>query len=590
MSSLIKVMTCGSVDDGKSTLLGRLLYETGNIFLDQSSQLEKLNSKYGKSDELIDYSLFLDGLIDEKKQGITIDLAYKYFTYNKKDFVLIDSPGHQEYTRNTANACTFADVALILVDVKNGLTKQSKKHIELVSLFPNIKKVIVCINKIDKVNYSVKKVKEISLNIQKFAEDLNLKLDCIIPVSALYGDNIVKKSQKINFYKGESLLDEIYQTNTSRSLKNLSSTVLVNSTIKQKGQDRIVLAKNYYKKIKKNEKFINITSNQQTVLINLYKNLGKTDIVNENSSFSFNFKPQINLSSGDILISNDKKQFIKTDSINIKVIWTSQEKPLQSKRYTFKFRQVSEAGFFSKPIVGKYNINDIFDTTVELETEIYISEVSNLYEFSQLIIVDPITNQNVGFGYVNYSLDRGSKIVPFENSKKINPELKCFWFTGLSGSGKTTLAKELKSHFQNQNINAYILDGDNLRKTINKDLGFTPGHRFENNRRIAHISKILFDSGVIPIVATISPNQEHRRFARSLYPDGQFIEIFTDSSIEKCVERDIKGLYASSKVINNITGIGADYDIPIDNEITLDTENSTTKESFESILKFLNNE
>ena len=588
MSSLIKVMTCGSVDDGKSTLLGRLLFETGNIFLDQSSQLKKLNSKYGKSEELIDYSLFLDGLIDEKKQGITIDLAYKYFTYNKKDFVLIDSPGHHEYTRNTANACTFADVALILVDVKNGLTKQSKKHIELVSLFPNIKKVIVCINKIDKVNYSVNEVKKISLNIQNFAFDLNLKIDCIIPVSALHGDNIVKKSQKISSYKGKSLLDEIYYTNTSRSLKNLNNTVLVNSTIKQKGQDRVGLAKNYFKKIKKNQKFININSNQQTVLTNLYKNLDKTDIVGENSSFSFNFKPQINLSSGDILISNDKNQFIKTDSINIKVIWTSEEKPIQSRRYTFKFRQVSEAGFFSKPTVSKYNVNDIFDTTVELETEIYISEVSNLYEFSQLIIVDPITNQNVGFGYVNYSLERGSKIVPFENSKKINPGLKCFWFTGLSGSGKTTLAIELRSHFQDQGINAYILDGDNLRKTINKDLGFTPGHRFENNRRIAHISKILFDSGIVPIVATISPNHEHRKFARSLYQEDQFIEIYTNSSIDKCIERDVKGLYSSRKIINNITGIGANYDKPIDNEVTLDTENETTKESLDNILKFLN--
>lgn len=589
MAYLNKIMTCGSIDDGKSTLIGRILFETGNISEDQEKYLKKINNKFGKSPTGVDYSLLIDGLLDEKKQGITIDLAYKYFIYNSTRYTLIDSPGHKEFTKNVANAASLANIALLIVDINNGLTEQTKKHLEIISSYPNIKKTIVCLNKIDlvKKNMIVSLFKKTKKNINEYVESIEHKVDDIIPISALEGLNVSQNNSQ--YYKGPSLLESISQTVPMKDKSEKFSLIKIDFVKKKSNFDRIAFAKNFYKGLKEGDEFINFATGEKTVVQKIFVKSQNNIKINKYQNFSFTFKPQISLSEGDLLVSRNTSKLYFTDSINTKIVWTSKEAPVSSKSYLFKFYHKTSTGFFSNKKVNEKKVNDIFNTDIELTSKILLSSVSELYEFSRFLVIDHSTNETLGFGYINFSLDRGRYVIEQKlTNSSSSEELKCLWFTGLPSSGKSTLANEIGKEFSKNNINYYILDGDNLRSTINKDLGFKTEDRFENNRRIAHIAKILFDSGVIPIVSTVSPNRGSRKFARDLFKNSNFIEIHVDASIEECIKRDVKGIYKSNKKVKNITGIHQNYDIPENPEIYIDTEKETIKNSVNRIIKYIN--
>jgi len=582
----INIMTCGSVDDGKSTLLGRLIYETDNLLEDQSDYLSKLNQKFAKKDLELDYSLILDGLIDEKEQGITIDIAFKYFTLGNTQFTLIDSPGHKEYTKNMANAATFADAALILIDASKGISEQTKKHIEIVNMFPNIQNKIVCINKMDKLLYSKEKYLILKKEIESFVKDNNYAIDEILPISAVKGDNVLKKSKAMKFYRGKTLYKLLIDLKVKSSNKKNGSAAV--KFIDNSSGSRTFFVQNNDISYKVGDVLKNVYTNERTKINKIFYNNKNIQEQKSLKNTALQLKDQISISKGDTLVL-DNMDVLISDAFKAQIIWTGNENLLQRKRYLFKFHAKSEYGFVSKSSNKIISKNTISTLNIELENKVHIDTLSSNYYLSQLVIIDPDYNKTVGFGNISQNLDRGNTVIFKKLQEYDDNSFKCVWLTGLPSSGKSTIAEAFGKKLKKENIPYYIIDGDNIRSTLNKDLGFTKEDRIENNRRVAHLAKILFDSGVVPIVATVSPNDSSRTFARSLFNENQFALIHIDASLETCIKRDPKNLYSNkSKKVKNITGMHTNYDIPLDADLVLNTEKLSVTQSVNRLFKLLN--
>tara|TARA_B100002051_G_C16741903_1_gene644829 strand:+ start:2563 stop:4338 length:1776 start_codon:yes stop_codon:yes gene_type:complete len=589
---MLKIMTCGSVDDGKSTLLGRILYETNNVYVDNKDTLDSMTEIFGTQENDVEYAFLLDGLIDEREQGITIDIAFKYFKIEENDAMFIDSPGHIEFTRNMANAATFANIALLMIDVKNGLTSQTEKHLEIVHSFNNIKKIIVCINKIDSINYKEEKIESVIKELNNLCSTKKYNIDHIIPISGLKGDNIFSISKNYNKYNGSSLYDILKSYNQlDENLPLFDSTFLpVYFSSKRQSDSRYFATKTVNGNLDKNSAIKNIATNEESKIKNIYHNLSNVDSVKVNQNIMIELESEISVSKGDVFSTKEVDHTKLTNAININAFWINKNQFLNKKRFIIKFPIQKSYGFFSKTNKKDIKINDFFSGTLELEKKLVLSDKNSIDDFSRFTIIEPDSKETVGFGYVNYLLDRGSQV--FLESFSINESpknTKCIWFTGLPSSGKTTLARELSKKLSSLGISAYVLDGDNLRSSINKDLGFSQEDRIENNRRTAHIAKILHQAGVVPIVATISPNKSSRDFAKSLFDEGDFLQIYLDTPLEVCIDRDVKNLYNSkTKKVKNITGIHSNYDIPENPNLKIDTSKYDIENSISKILKLLN--
>ncbi len=582
----IQIMTCGSVDDGKSTLLGRLIYETGNLLEDQSDYLSKLNQKFAKKDIEIDYSLLLDGLIDEKDQGITIDIAFKYFILGNTQFTLIDSPGHKEYTKNMANAATFADAALIIVDASKGISQQTKKHIEIVNMFPNIQNKIVCINKMDILQYSKEKYIKLKKEIESFVIKKGFEINSILPISAVNGDNLINRSSKMKFYRGKTLYELLEDLKLKSHRSNNGSAVV--KFVDNSSGPRIYFVENNGINYKVGDSLKNVYTNEYAKIKKIYHNNKNVQEQKNLKNISLELSNEISISKGDSLILKNNNALV-SDAFKASIIWTGTENLLRRKRYLFKFHSASEYGFVSKSSKKLTKKNSISLLNIELEKKIHIDTMSSNYHLSQLVVIDPSNNKTVGFGYISQNLDRGSTVIFNDLQKYSDKTFKCIWLTGLPASGKSTIAEAFGKKLTKENINYYIIDGDNIRSTLNKDLGFTKEDRIENNRRIAHIARILFDSGILPIVATVSPNESSRNFARSLFKEDEFSLVHIDASIETCIKRDPKNLYSNqTKKIKNITGLHSNYDIPKNADLVLDTEKLSVVQSVNRIFKLIN--
>jgi bifunctional enzyme CysN/CysC len=580
----LNIMTCGSIDDGKSTLLGRLLHETNNIYIDQSQQLLKLSEKFNNNNLEVDYAQVLDGLIDEKEQGITIDIAFKTFTLKNRQFVLIDSPGHEEFTRNMANAATYADIALVLIDISNGFTNQTKKHIQIVNLFPNIKKVFFCINKIDLVDYSKQKIEEQNLHLNQYLESIEFKKEYIsIPISALNGDNILTNSNKTKFYKKGSLLDLLTKETYTQN-KNLSNYASV-QIIRRESNDRYYYLKNYGLNIKNNDVLQNTTTGKEFTVNKVYtaqKNLKSTNKLN---NLVITAKEKISINKNDVLVSKNEN-YKKVNSFKASIVCSSILGLKRNKRYLFKFNQTSVYGFISQVDIKEINMNSIATIKVELESKIVLDDYSHNYSMSQFSIISTDKFETLGFGFVTLIPDKGFT-VHFEKINEISMAQKCIWFTGFSGSGKTTIAKNLQKKLSENGFKSFILDGDNMRTTINQDLGFTEEDRLENNRRIAHVANILFQNDIIPIVSTISPTKASREVAKHIFGENLFM-IHLNTPIETCIKRNPKKLYNNKNKGNkNITGIDMGYEIPEYPNLTIDTSKVSINNATNQIINEL---
>ena len=587
--NLLRFITCGSVDDGKSTLIGRMLYESQMIFDDQVASLKNDSKKYGTQGENIDFALLVDGLSAEREQGITIDVAYRFFSSSKRKFIVADTPGHEQYTRNMATGASTAELAILLVDARNGILTQTKRHSFIVSLL-GIKNIILAVNKMDLVNYDKNIYEKISSEYKLFSKKLNFKNIQSIPISALKGDNIHKKSKYMKWYNDKTLFDYLETTRTK--IQSSDSFVLpVQSVNRPNLNFRGYSGTIAEGKIRKGDELISLPSNQKVKVKDIFVGERSLKTANLKQSITLTIDKEIDTSRGDILCSKNSTVDM-ADQFNVNVIWMSEDKGFTGRTYLAKIHNIStsikimnikkiyDVNTLEFTAGNELKLNDVAEISISFNKTVPFSTFKENKILGSLIIIDPINNQTIGMGMINFSLRR-SQNIQLQNltinknlREKINGHKgQVLWMTGLSGSGKSTIANELEKILYSQGKKTYILDGDNIRHGLNKDLGFTDKDRVENIRRVAEVAKLMCDAGLIVIAAFISPFRLEREMARSLFEKNDFKEIYISTPLKVAEKRDPKGLYKKARQgkIPNFTGIDSIYEIPTNPDLEIDT-------------------
>jgi bifunctional enzyme CysN/CysC len=602
--SLLRFITCGSVDDGKSTLIGRILFESQTLFDDQITELKNDSEKHGTQGIAMDYALLVDGLSAEREQGITIDVAYRFFSTNKRKFIVADTPGHEQYTRNMVTGASTADVAVILIDARKGVLEQTKRHSFLTSLV-GIKKVIIAVNKMDLISYQKNIYEEIIKEYKEFAKKLNFDSIYDIPVSALNGDNILNSTTKLSWFKGPTLISLLETIN----VENIDNEFImpIQNVIRPNLDYRAFCGRITSGIIQIGEKIRSLPSGKTAKVKSI--NIGNKEVTKAllNQSISITLDSEIDISRGDVLCKDDTPIEV-SNMFDINLAWLSEIDTYKGRSYIAKIGtqktscQITDIKYkydvnsLEQVPSKKIKLNDICNATITLNREIPYTVFHNDQSLGKLILIDPVSNQTVGAGMINHSMRRSTNI--HKHDLAINRSLrenlngnksKLIWFTGISGSGKSSIANQLEKELFSKGIRTYILDGDNIRHGLNNDLGFSDADRVENIRRVAEVSKLMLDAGIYVISSFISPFIAERKMARDLLLKEDFIEIFVDTSIEVAEARDPKGLYkkARSGNIPNFTGISSPYEKPISPEITLDTEKNDIKACTQIILDYL---
>ena len=604
--NLLRFITCGSVDDGKSTLIGRMLYESQMIFDDQVASLKNDSKKYGTQGENIDFALLVDGLSAEREQGITIDVAYRFFSSSKRKFIVADTPGHEQYTRNMATGASTAELAILLVDARNGILTQTKRHSFIVSLL-GIKNIILAINKMDLVNYDKNIYEKISSEYKLFSKKLNFENIQSIPISALKGDNIHKKSKYMKWYNDKTLFD--YLETTKTKIQSSNSFVLpVQSVNRPNLNFRGYSGTIAEGKIRKGDELISLPSNQKVKVKDIFVGERSLKTANLKQSITLTIDKEIDTSRGDILCSKNSTVDM-ADQFNMNVIWMSEDKGFTGRTYLAKIHNIStsikimnikkiyDVNTLEFTAGNELKLNDVAEISISFNKTVPFSTFKENKILGSLIIIDPINNQTIGMGMINFSLRR-SQNIQLQNltinknlREKINGHKgQVLWMTGLSGSGKSTIANELEKILYSQGKKTYILDGDNIRHGLNKDLGFTDKDRVENIRRVAEVAKLMCDAGLIVITAFISPFRLEREMARSLFEKNDFKEIYISTPLKVAEKRDPKGLYKKARQgkIPNFTGIDSIYEKPTNPELEIDTSKVSLSKAVKKILNIIN--
>ena len=598
---LKKIVTCGSVDDGKSTLIGRIIYETKNILDDQKLKLKKLSSRYGTTGSKLDFALLLDGLQDEREQGITIDVAHRYINYKNQRLVFHDSPGHHQYTRNVVTAASNCQIAILLVDSKKGVLEQTIRHIKILE-FLEIKNIIFAINKIDTIKYNKNKFENIKKNLDRFLKN---KIDIkkfYIPTSALNGDNVVSRSKKIKWYKGKSILDTIIAINNKKF--NTHSYLSVQNIHRPNRQIRNFLG-NLQGSLKVNQQVKILPSENITTIKSIFHNLKKVKKLS-NSYASLDLNKQIDISKGDIIVPLNDKSIMNGNAFNADVVITSSEKLIPGREYLIrihnkiskvtilKIKKNNDISQVKNKNINELDLNETGQIEFSSNEQLAYSIDDKAPGLKNFILIDELSFAVVCAGKINFELRRSGNVFKTEGiinkvirSKIKRQKPKCIWFTGLSGSGKSTIAQALEKKLSQNNKHTYVLDGDNLRLGINKNLGFSAADRAENIRRVAEISKLMVDAGLIVIVAVISPFEKDRAFAKSLFQKNEFYEIFVNTPLKVCMKRDPKNLYKKTKSIKNFSTIGltGSYEQPKNPFLKIDTSKEDISTSINKIIK-----
>ncbi len=599
---LLRFITCGSVDDGKSTLIGRMLYESQMIFDDQVASLKKDSQKHGTQGEEIDFALLVDGLSAEREQGITIDVAYRFFSSSKRKFIVADTPGHEQYTRNMATGASTADLAILLVDARNGVMTQTKRHSFIVSLL-GIKKVILAINKMDLVNYDQKTYQQIDQNYRSFAKNLNFEHIQSIPISALEGDNVYEKSKMMKWYSEKTLFSylETVKVAASKSSKFILPVQRVNRpNLDFRGYSGTIASGN----IKVGEEIQTVPSNQKAKVKEIFIGDKSIKSSSDRQSITLTLNKEIDISRGDVICKKDSI-VESADQFNVNMIWMSEENCFPGRSYIAKIhnnsssikildiKKIYNVNTLENSPGKQLDLNDVAEVNVSLNKNVPFMSYQENKNMGSMVIIDPISNQTIGVGMINFALRRAQNIhlqslsITKELREKMNGHKgQVLWLTGLSGSGKSTIANALEKQLYAEGKKTYVLDGDNIRHGLNKDLGFTDKDRVENIRRVAEVAKLMCDAGLIVITAFISPFRAEREMARSLFQSGEYKEIFISTPFKIAEQRDPKGLYkkARSGEIPNFTGINSPYEKPIKPELNIDTSKTSVAQSVKKIL------
>ena len=604
---LLRLITCGSVDDGKSTLLGRLLHDTQGVFSDQLSQLELDSKRFGTQGGKIDFALLVDGLLAEREQGITIDVAYRYFSTKRRKFIVADTPGHEQYTRNMVTGASTADAAIILIDARKGLLTQTKRHSYICRLL-GINHTIVTVNKMDLVQYGQTRFNEIINEFGEFSRVIDLHNISFVPISAIKGDNIVTSSKKMPWYEGPSLINllENLEIENDRSTHSQPFRMPVQWVNRPNSDFRGVSGKVVSGYISKNDEVCILPSGKKTKVERIITPKGDAEACGADQSITITFSDEIDCSRGQVL-SGAKAPLELADQFETTIIWMNEDPLIPGRSYYLKVGACEVSATLGQP---KYKLNVATNEhtaakTVELNEIGYAILTTNqnipftTYQENRdlggFILVDKFSNQTVAAGLINFALRR-SQNIHWQNttvSRDRRAEAKgqkpmVFWMTGLSGSGKSTIANAVELELANKGYHTYLLDGDNIRHGLNKDLGFTDADRIENIRRIGEVSKLMADAGLIVITAFISPFQSERNMVREMMKKGEFVEIFVDTPLEVAEKRDVKGLYAKARSgkLNNFTGIDSPYEKPPSPEIRIDTTKTDIDEAASLIVDY----
>jgi bifunctional enzyme CysN/CysC len=603
----LRFITCGSVDDGKSTLIGRLLYETKLIFDDQLEALQADSKKFGTQGERLDFALLVDGLQAEREQGITIDVAYRFFATPGRRFIVADTPGHEQYTRNMATGASTAQAAVLLIDARKGVLTQTKRHSRIVSML-GIRHVALAVNKMDLVDWSQLVFGEIELAYRRFAEELGFETITAIPLSALEGHNIVEPGHAaMPWYEGRSLLQwlESVETDDPEATKPFAMPVQwvnrpnldfrgfsgrIGSGTVQPGDSVRVCPSG-------------VTSRVKEIVVGT----GSTKEAGAGRSVTLVLEDEVDASRGDV-IAIASHPVEAADQFEADLFWMSEHVLLPGRPYAalihtkaagvtithIKHRlDINTGAHLAAKTVG---LNEIATVNVSFDRSVPFAPYDQNKRLGAFIVIDKLTNETVGAGMIRFALRRAVNVhwQALEVTKTARAEMKrqrarCLWFTGLSGSGKSTIANLLEKRLHADGKHTYILDGDNVRHGLNRDLGFTEADRVENIRRVAEVAKLLVDAGLIVLVAFISPYRAERQLARVLFEAGEFIEVFVDTPLEECERRDVKGLYAKARrgELKNFTGIDSDYEPPQSPEIHIKTMSAKPEACIDQIVHLL---
>jgi bifunctional enzyme CysN/CysC len=604
---LLRFITCGSVDDGKSTLIGRLLYESKMLFEDQLAALEADSKKLGTQGGNLDFALLVDGLSAEREQGITIDVAYRAFTTARRKFIVADTPGHEQYTRNMATGASTAELAIILIDARKGVLTQTRRHSFICKLL-GIRHLVLCINKMDLVNFSRETFETIEADYRKFAAELGVTSDIkVIPVSALMGDNMIERSANMQWYQGPTLMGHLETVPVGDDAKDKAFRMPVQWVNRPDQNFRGFAGTIAAGRVRAGDKVKVLPSGKQSTVTRIVTQDGDLSEAIAEQAVTLTLADEIDASRGDVICAA-QSPVEASDQFEVQILWMGDEPMLPGRAYVIKSATKSLPGTLDK-LKYKINVNTLEKQAAETLTlnEIGVCNLElngplafDAYEANKtlgsFIIIDRFSNSTVGMGLIHFALRRAANIHwqamdvnKVSRAALLHQKATVLWFTGLSGAGKSTIANLVEKKLHARGRLTYLLDGDNVRHGLNRDLGFTDQDRVENIRRVGEVAKLMTDAGLITLVSFISPFKAERQMARELLGEGEFMEIFVDTSLAEAERRDVKGLYAKARrgELKNFTGISSPYEKPDAPELRLDTGLTSPEDAAEAVVNLL---
>jgi len=605
--SLLRFITCGSVDDGKSTLIGRLLWESQLLFEDQLAALEADSRRVGTQGDDLDFALLLDGLAAEREQGITIDVAYRYFSTDKRKYIVADTPGHEQYTRNMVTGASTADCAVILLDARKGVLTQTRRHSYLVSLL-GIRHVAVALNKMDLVDFSEERFREIEAEYREFALQLGLEDVTVIPMSALRGDNVVDASDAMPWYPGPTLMGYLEAVEVDQErMQDAPFRMPVQWVNRPSSDFRGFAGTIAGGSVAPGDRVVVLPRGQETTVARVVAFEGDLERAVAGQAVTVTLADEIDVSRGDVIAAAASPAQVG-DQFEATVVWMAEEPLLRGRTYLMRvgtktvpatvapLKYKLDVDTLDRIAANELELNAIGVVNLELGEPVAFDPYAENRDTGGFILIDRITNHTVGAGLLQFALRR-SHNVPWQavevdagsRAALLGQRPFVVWLTGLPGSGKSTVANQLERRLHALGKHTFMLDGDNVRHGLSKDLGFTPSDRAENNRRASEVARLFTDAGLIVVAAFVSPFRADRETARNLFPEGDFIEAFVDLPSALAEERDAKGLYAKARggQLENLTGIGAVYEPPESPDLHLDMTQLDAEQAAERLVALL---
>jgi len=593
----LRFITCGSVDDGKSTLIGRLLYESKCIFDDQLKALETESKRYGTQGEKIDFALLVDGLEAEREQGITIDVAYRFFSTDRRRYIVADTPGHEQYTRNMATGASTAQMAVLLIDSRKGILPQTRRHHRIVTMM-GIRHIVLAVNKMDLMGFEQSVFDRIEADYREFAKDANLTTLQAIPLAAVSGDNVLKRSENTPWYKGPTLFDHMDTVSVKEVATREAFRMPVQWVSRPNLNYRGFCGRIAEGSVKTGDAVRVLPSGKTTTVKSIDFFEDHLPEAEAGASITLTLNDEVDVSRGDLIVTTDHPPEV-ADQFQVKLLWLSEEPLVPGRSYWLKVhaKEVSatvmeikhreDINTGSHLAAKVLNLNEIAVVTISTTHPVAFEPYTVNRTLGGFVFIDKLSCATVGAGMIEFALRRSTNIhwQSLEVGKAQRALLKnqtprCIWFTGLSGSGKSTVANQLEKRLHAEGRHTYMLDGDNVRHGLNRDLGFTDADRVENLRRVAEVAKLMVEAGLIVIVSFISPFRAERRAARDLFAPEEFVEIHVSTPIAECEKRDVKGLYAKARKgeLKNFTGIDSPYEAPENAEMVIDTSTKSPEE------------